>query len=124
MNTFIKSKKSQSYSARLTEALVMVRSISPLAAPISVANFSHTPCSIPSLLLSASVFKKFLTVSPLSCPPECRCSSWIIWDLSPGVRVGAVRMTGSLGSFLKTSAKAARDFDVVSRADVLTAAVY
>ena len=33
-------------------------------------------------------------------------------------------MTGSLGSFLKTSAKAARDFDVVSSADVLTAAVY
>ena len=33
-------------------------------------------------------------------------------------------MTGSLGSFLKTSAKAARDFDVVSSADALTAAVY
>ncbi len=33
-------------------------------------------------------------------------------------------MTGSLGSFLKTSAKAERDFDVVSSADVLTAAVY
>lgn len=33
-------------------------------------------------------------------------------------------MTGSLGSLLKTSAKAARDFDVVSSADILTAAVY
>ena len=33
-------------------------------------------------------------------------------------------MTGSLGSFLKTSANAARDFDVASSADVLTAAVY
>lgn len=33
-------------------------------------------------------------------------------------------MTGSLGSFLKTSAKAARDLDVVSSADVFTAAVY
>ena len=33
-------------------------------------------------------------------------------------------MTGSLGSFLKTSAKAARDFDVASSADVLAAAVY
>ena len=35
-----------------------------------------------------------------------------------------MRMTGSLGSFLKTSANAARDFDVASSADVLTAAVY
>ena len=33
-------------------------------------------------------------------------------------------MTESLGSFLKISAKAVRDFDVVSRADVLAAAVY
>ena len=35
-----------------------------------------------------------------------------------------MRMTGSLVSFLKTSANAARDFDVASSADVLTAAVY
>ena len=103
---------------------MMVKSISPLAAPMRVVNFWHTPCNIPSLLLSASVFRKFLTVSPLSNPPRCRWSSWIIWDLSPVVRAGAVRMTGSLGSLLKTSARAARDCEVASRADVLTAAVY
>ena len=35
-----------------------------------------------------------------------------------------MRMTGSLGSFLKTSANAASDFDVASIDDVLSAAVY
>jgi len=102
----------------------MIKSTSPLAAPMSVVNFSQIPSSIPSLLLSANVFKKFLTVSPLSAPPICFCSSCTIWDLSPAVRVGAVRILGSLGSFLKTSDKAARDLDVVSRADNFTAAVY
>jgi len=33
-------------------------------------------------------------------------------------------MTGSLGSFLKTSERAARALDVLSREDVLAAAVY
>lgn len=33
-------------------------------------------------------------------------------------------MTGSLGSLLKTSERAARDLEVLSRAEVFTAAVY
>ncbi len=38
--------------------------------------------------------------------------------------MGASSIAGSLVSFLKTSERAARDLEVVSRADVLTAAVY
>ena len=103
---------------------MIVKSSSPLAAPISVVNFSHTPCNKLSLLLSAKVFRKFLTVSALSWPPMCFCSSCIICDLSPGVKVGAVRMIGSWASLLKTSERAARDLEVESRDDDLTAAVY
>ena len=54
----------------------------------------------------------------------CRCNSWIIWDLSLDVSVGAVRIIGSLGSFLKTSDSAARALDVLSNDDDLAAAVY
>jgi hypothetical protein len=75
-------------------------------------------------LFSARVFKKFLTVSPLSAPPMCRCSSCTICDLSLGVKVGAVRIVASLGSFLKTSDRAARDLAVPSSAEVFAAAVY
>lgn len=109
---------------KLTEALVTIRSTSPLAAPINVVNFSHTPGSIASLLFSARVFRKFFTVSPLSLPPVCLCNSWIIWDLSPGLKVGALRITGSFVSFLKTSESAARALEVLSRVEVLAAAVY
>lgn len=38
--------------------------------------------------------------------------------------MGAVSMTGNFGSFLRTSKRVARDFEVLSRLDVLTAAVY
>ncbi len=107
-----------------TVALVMVNSISPRCAPINVENFSQTPSSIPSLLFSARVCRKFFTVSPLSTPPMCFWSSCTICDLSPGVRLGAWRMTGSLGSFLNTSDKAASDLAVFSSAEVLAAAVY
>ena len=101
-----------------------VNSTSPLAAPIKIVNLSQTPSSIPNRLLSARVFRKFFTVSPLSRPPVCRCNSWIIWDLSLDVSVGAVRIIGSLGSFLKISDSAARAFDVLSNDDNLAAAVY
>ena len=48
----------------------------------------------------------------------------MICDLSPGDSVGAVRMIGSLASFLKTSKSVARALDVLSSDDVFTAAVY
>lgn len=100
-------------------------STSPLAAPIKIVNFSHTPCNMPNRLLFASVFKKFLTISPTSAPPPvCRCNSWIILDLSSELRVGAFRMIGSLESLLKTSESAARALEVLSREDDLAAAVY
>ena len=102
----------------------MVKSTSPLAAPISAVNFSHTPSNIPSRLLSANVFRKFLTMSPLSMVPMCLCNSSMIWDLSPGVKVGAVRMTGSFGSFLKTSERLVRALEVLSKEEVLAEAVY
>ena len=54
----------------------------------------------------------------------CRCNSWIIWDLSLDVSVGAVKIIDSLGSFLKISDSAARDFDVLSNEDDLAAAAY
>ena len=101
----------------------MVKSNSPLAALIRVWNFSQTPSNMPSRLLSASVFKKFLTVSALSLSPVYFCNSWTIWDLSLVVRVGVVRIRGNFGSFLKMAVKAARDLDVGSKAEDLTAAV-
>lgn len=107
-----------------TDALVTIISISPLAAPINIANFSQTPCRILRRLFSARVCKKFLTVSPLSIPPVCFCNSWMICDLSAGVKAGAERMLDNLASFLNTSDKRERDFEVLSKADVLTAAVY
>ena len=107
-----------------TVALVMVKSISPRCAPINVENFSQTPSNMPSLLFSARVCRKFFMVSPLSAPPICFCSSCTICDLSPGVRLGALRMSGSLGSFLNTSDRADRDLAVLSSAEVLAAAVY
>lgn len=101
-----------------------LRSISPRAAPISVTNFSHTSCRIPSLLFSARVLKKFLTVSFLSRAPICFCSSCTIWDLSCCVNVGALRILESFESFLKTSERAERDLDVLSNEEVFAAAVY
>ena len=102
----------------------MIRSTSPRAAPINVLNFSHTPCNMPSLLLSAKVFMKFLTVSFLSRFPVCLWSSCTICDLSCGVNVGALRISLSLVSLLNTSARAARDLEVLSRDEVFAAAVY
>lgn len=107
-----------------TAALVTVKSISPLAAPMSVVNLSQTPCNIPRRLLLASVLRKFFTVSPLSWAPICRCSSWTICDLSLGLKVGALSIEGSFPSFLSISARTASDFDVLSSEDVLAAAVY
>ena len=101
-----------------------VNSSSPLAAPINVENLSHIPSRIPSLLFSASVLKKFLTVSPLSVPPVCFRSSCTIWDLSVELNVGAFRITGSLGSFLKMPERLERVLEVLSRVEVFTAAVY
>lgn len=82
----------------LTEALVTVNSTSPLAAPISSPNFSQTPFNKPSLLLAARVSRKFLTVSALSAPPVCFCSSATIADLSSEESVGAIMMLASLAS--------------------------
>lgn len=79
---------------------------------------------MPSLLFSASVLKKFLTVSPLSAPPVCFRSSCTIWDLSVELRVGAFRITGNLGSFLKMPERLERVLEVLSRVEVFTAAMY
>src|SRR5687768_243582 len=45
-------------------------------------------------------------------------------DLSAAVRVGALRIEGSLVSFLKTSARVLRALEVGSRLEDLAAAVY
>lgn len=102
----------------------MVNSSSPFAAAISVEKLSHMPSRMPSLLFSASVLKKFLTVSRLSAPPVCLRSSCTIWDLSVELRVGALRILGNLGSFLKMPERLERVLDVLSRVEVFTAAVY
>ena len=90
---------------------------------MSVANFSHTPFSIPSLLLVASVARKYFTVSSLPVP-ICLCSSWVIWCLSLVVNVGALSIAGSFASFLKISESAAKDLEVLSKVEVLAAAIY
>ena len=127
-SSFWKAHASTTTNARLpkglTEALVTVNSTSPLAAPIKVSNFSQTPSKMPNRLLSAKVLRKFFTVSPLSAPPVCLSNSWMIWDLSPGLRVGAERILGSFASFRKTSANALSAFEVLSREEVFAAAVY
>jgi len=108
-----------------TEALVTVNSTSPFAALISSTNFSQTPFNSPSLLFSANVSRKFLTVLPLSPPaPVCFCSSAMMADLSAAESVGASRIEVSLGSLMKTSLSVARAREVDSRVEVLTAAVY
>ena len=107
-----------------TAALVTTSSISPRCAPMSTANFSTTPSSTPNRLFSASVLRKFLTMPSLSAPPMCFWSSWMICCLSETERVGAWRISASLGSFLKTPASDSSDFAVGSRALVFAAAVY
>lgn len=102
----------------------MVNSSSPFAAAISFEKLSRIPSRMPSLLFSASVLKKFLTVSPLSAPPVCFRSSCTIWDLSVELKVGAFRITGNLGSFLKMPERLRRVLEVLSRVEVFTAAVY
>lgn len=111
-------------SSAHTEALVTVNSSSPFAAAISVEKLSHMLSRMPSLLFSASVLKKFLTVSPLSAPPVCFRSSCTIWDLSVELRVGAFRITGNLGSLLKMPERLERVLEVLSRVELFTAAMY
>ena len=82
-----------------TVALVTTISTSPLLALINIPNLSHTPLRMPSRLFSASVLRKFLTVSLLA--PACFCSSATISLLSPALRVGMWRMLESLASLLK-----------------------
>ena len=124
----ILSKSLHLVGRRLTCADVTVSSTSPRYAPISTSNFSHTPCSTPRRLFSASVCRKFRTVSapgPVLDPaPVCLSSSATILDLSAGVRVGALRIAGSLVSRRKTLDRAARARAVGSSVWVLDAAVY
>jgi hypothetical protein len=91
---------------------------------MSTPNFSTTPSSAPSLLFWASVERKFLTMPSLSWLPRCFWSSWTMFCLSETVRVGALRTSTSLGSFLKRAARDSSDFPVVSRTLVFAAAVY
>jgi hypothetical protein len=111
-------------SIRRTAALVTTSSTSPRCAPISTPNFSTTPSSTPRRLFSARVVSRFLTMPSLSALPMCFWSSWTICCLSETERVGAWRMSLSLGSFLKTLWRVLSDLPVASRALVFEAAVY
>jgi hypothetical protein len=91
---------------------------------MSSPNLDTTPGSTPSLLFSASVWRKFLTMPSLSCGPSCFWSSWTICCLSETDRVGACRTSASLGSFLKMAASESSDLAVGSRTLVFAAAVY
>ena len=108
----------------LTEAVVIVNSISPLEADISWANLSQTPSRSASLLFSANAPKKFFTVPCLSCPPVCFSSSATICFLSPSDNDGAVRIVTSFGSDFKIEPRDAMAFAVGSRLDCFAAAVY
>jgi hypothetical protein len=91
---------------------------------MSTLNFSTTPSSAPSLLFWASVERKFLTMPSLSWFPRFFWSSATMFCLSETVRVGALRTSTSLGSFLKRAESDSSDFAVGSRTLVFAAAVY
>lgn len=99
-----------------------VISTSPREADINWPNFWQTPLRMPSLLFSARVLRKFLTVSLL--PPVCLLSSATMADLSSAVSVGVDRTLDRLGSLSKTLLRLARAFAVGSSVDDLEAAVY
>lgn len=105
-----------------TWALVTLSSTSPRAALMMAPNFSQTPFRRPRRLFSASVLRKFLTVSPPA--PACLASSATMADLSSAVRVGAARISDSLGSFSTMALRLLRALAVGSRVEVLAAAVY
>lgn len=107
----------------LTEALVTVSSTSPLAALIKSSKFSQTPFRSPKRLFSASVFRKFLTVSALSVPVYF-CSSAMICSLSSALSVGACMMAASFSSLWKIWLRALSALATVSRVELFTAAVY
>jgi hypothetical protein len=73
-------------------------------------------------LFSASVARKFLTVSPPA--PACLASSATTAERSSSVRVGAERMAVSLVSFSTRALRVLRALAVGSRVDDLAAAVY
>ena len=76
-------------------------------------------------MFSARVWRKFFMISLFSAPgPMVFCNSLTMSDLSALLRVGALRIVGSLASFLKTSAREARALEVGSRLEDLAAAVY
>lgn len=105
-----------------TWALVTLSSTSPRAALMMVPNFSQTPFRRPRRLFSASVLRKFLTVSPPA--PACLASSATMAALSSAVRVGAARICDSLASFSTMALRLLRALAVGSRVEVLAAAVY
>ena len=73
----------------------------------------------------AEEIERLRRAGALSPPlPVCFCSSWMIWDLSDLVRVGALRIRASFGSLLKTFERASMAFEVGSRLELFTAAVY
>jgi hypothetical protein len=107
-----------------TVALVTTISISPWDADISTPNFSQTPLRIPKRLFSASMARKFLTVSLFAAAPDCFCNSATMALLSARVSVGASRMVASLGSLSKMVLRVPSALAVGSREDVFEAAVY
>jgi hypothetical protein len=107
-----------------TEALVTVSSTSWFHALIRSSNLVQTPSINPSLLFSAKVFRKFLTVSCLSATPICFINSPTMAVLSEGFNVGAWSIVFSLGSFLRRPDREARDLATPSKMEVFAAAVY
>jgi hypothetical protein len=103
---------------------VTIISTSPREALISSLNFSQTPFKMLSRLYSASVERKFLTVSLEPAEPKDFWSSATMALLSASDRVGVLRMAESLESLETTSFKALRALAVGSREEDLTAAVY
>lgn len=99
-----------------------VISTSPRAADMSSANFPQTPGRRPRRLFSASVSRKFLTVS--LAPPVSLASSPTMSDLSAAVSVGVDRICNSLASFSTTLPRLAMARAVGSSVDDLDAAVY
>lgn len=88
-----------------------------------VLNFSQTFSKTPNRLFSASVVRKFLTVSPLS-PPVSFWSSDTTSFLSALVRVGAAIIEASLRSDLRVWPRIARARETWSREVDLTEAEY
>lgn len=104
-----------------TEELVTTASTSPLCALMSTVNLSITPPKIPSLLFSAKVSKRFLTV--LS-PGICLVIRSMIVDLLAGLKVGEEIILTSVTSLSRVCLRIWRDLSVESRAEVFADAVY